>query len=85
MAKEDIELEIMNLEDKYKATRNPVEKADISSKIANLKKELANTDPVKSESILQKDVPVRADHDDSKGKRVPRQITDNGNTFTTLI
>lgn len=85
MTKDDIELEIMELEEKYNATRNIVEKADINSRISNLKKELVSLDAVESEAILQKDVPVRVDHDDSKGKLKPRQITDNGNTFSTLI
>ena len=40
----ELELEILELEEKMKATRNPVVKSDTESKIAILKKKIKGTD-----------------------------------------
>ena len=80
----ELELEILELEEKMKATRNPVVKSDAESKIAILKKKIKETKNTSDKSaILQKDVPVRVDHvDDSVSDR---QITNTGDVFTSLL
>ena len=80
----ELELEILELEEKMKATRNPVVKSDAESKIAILKKKIKEAhDACNKSAILQKDVPVRVDHvDDSIANR---QITNTGNVFTALL
>ena len=80
----ELELEILELEEKMKATRNPVEKSDAESKIAILKKKIKEAQNTSNKSaILQKDVPVRVDHvDDSVSGR---QITNTGDVFTSLL
>ena len=84
--KENIEKEIEILETKLSRTRNTVEKADFSSRITNLKNEIAKIEDDKLEKIpvLQKDVPARLDHKESSN-RVERQITNTGNVFTALL
>ena len=80
----ELELEILELEEKMKATRNPVEKSDAESKIAILKKKIKEAQNISNKSaILQKDVPVRVDHvDDSTSGR---QITNTGDVFTSVL
>ena len=81
----EFELEILELEEKMKATRNPVVKSDTESKIAILKKKIKEAQNTSDKSaILQKDVPVRVDHvdDDSISGR---QITNTGDVFTSLL
>ena len=80
----ELELEILELEEKMKATRNPVEKSDAESKIAILKKKIKEAQSTSDKSaILQKDVPVRVDHiDDSTSGR---QITNTGDVFTSVL
>ena len=77
--KENIEKEIEILETKLSRTRNTVEKADFSSRITNLKNEIAKIENDKLEKI-----PVRLDHKESSN-RVERQITNTGNVFTALL
>lgn len=81
----ELELEILELEEKMKSTRNPVVKSDAESKIAILKKKIKEAQNTSDKSaILQKDVPVRVDHvdDDSISGR---QITNTGDVFTSLL
>ena len=84
--REEIEKEIETLEIKLSRTRNTVEKADFSSRIANLKAEITKIEDDKLEktAVLQKDAPARLDHTESSG-RVERQITNTGNVFTALL
>lgn len=84
--REEIEKEIEILKTKLAKTRNAVEKADFSSRIANLKAEIAKieNDKLEKTPVLQKDAPARLDHKESSG-RVERQITNTGNTFTALL
>ena len=81
----ELELEILELEEKMKSTRNPVVKSDAESNIAILKKKIKEAQNTSDKSaILQKDVPVRVDHvdDDSISGR---QITNTGDVFTSLL
>ena len=81
----ELELEILELEEKMKSTRNPVAKSDAESKIAILKKKIKEAQNTSNKSaILQKDVPVRVDHvDDSVSGG--RQITNTGDVFTSIL
>ena len=81
----ELELEILELEEKMKATRNPVAKSDAESKIAILKKKIKEAKNTSDKyAILQKDVPVRVDHvDDSVSGG--RQITNTGDVFTSIL
>ena len=81
----ELELEILELEEKLKKSRNPVEKADAESRIANLKKKIKESKNMSIDKpvILQKDVPVRIDHNDDSVSN--RQITNTGNVFTTIL
>ena len=80
----ELELEILELEEKMKATRNPVEKSDAESKIAILKKKIKEAQNTSNKSaILQKDVPVRVDHVD--GSVSNRQITNCGYLFCSIL
>ena len=81
----EYKLQILELEDLIKTTRNPVVKSDAESKIAILKKTIKNINNSKDKSaILQKDVPVRIDHVDKEVNN-RRQITNTGETFSELL
>ena len=81
----EIELEILELEEKLKKTRNTVEKADAESKIAILKQKIRDEKDkvIKKSAVLQKDVPVVMDHKDKNFG--PGRITNTGNTFTVSL
>lgn len=72
--KEAIRKEIKSLEAKYKATRSEVEKADITSKIRKLNKELSVSPSTNPSSMVIRDAPVIADRKTSPKSRSGRSI-----------
>lgn len=80
----ELEKSIKDYEAKLSKTRNPVEKSKYESMIANAKQEIRTIkNKTDKEVILQKDVPVTADHKENTTTK--RQITNTGNTFTALL
>lgn len=82
----ELELELLELEDLHKHTRNSIDRTKYADRIAELKSKIAEskTPEIEQKAVLQKDVPARADHIDEK--IASRElITNPGDTFTALL
>ena len=84
-SKEEILNEINVLDDKYKKSRNVVEKARFCAQIKELKVELESINNIHEQKVVfQNDAPSVADH--KTARRVIRgDITDTGNSFVGIL
>ena len=84
MDKDELELQLLELEDKLKNTRNTVEKAGIVDQIADIKNRIKDLDTTTEKEVkVSKDAAARIDHKNDKANK--SLITNTGNTFIAQI
>lgn len=84
-SKEEILNEINVLDDKYKKSRNVVEKARFCAQIKELKVELESIENIHEQKVVfQNDAPSVADH--KEARRIIRgDITSSGDSFVGIL
>ena len=84
MDKDELELQLLELEDKLKSTRNTVEKASIADQITDIKNRIKDLDTATEKEVkVSKDAAARIDHNNDKVNK--SLITNTGNTFIAQI
>ena len=84
-SKEDINNEIRDLEEKYKRSRNIVDRARYCAQIKELKVELDQISTATEQKVVhQIDAPSVADHSDAR-KLTRGDIANAGDTFVGII
>ena len=84
MDKDELELQLLELEDKLKSTRNTVEKASIVDQIVDIKNRIKDLDTATEKEVkVSKDAAERIDHKNDKVNK--SLITNTGNTFIAQI
>lgn len=81
-----LESELLDLENAYKQTRNATEIANLASMIEKKKKEIkeAKEEKIPITNYIQKDAPVRADHN-YNGNNKSGYIPTNRESFISII